>query len=343
MKRFASEFRVAIFLVSVLVLALAGSTARADFSLVQYEFQGQTGGETSLAPSLAATGLTGTNFTESTVLTPSAGVNSMNSSGWNLANANYSFGFTIQAGNVVTVDQIILTSRSSGTGPGFLNVEASVDGGALKTVATITQTSTNFNDEFLAITPVTAMHSLTFVVVAANQTSAAGGTIGSAGTFRIGDYNPAGTPTPFTIDGTISPPTNPPSVPEPASIAMTAPGRLVCRGLRRPASQGSPGSLSPVGPEMDLLQVFLNGAGLAITESGPPWTDGPGSGIGWVMMKFEEAVLWLVGVLTCAGPASGGFEAGNLVVVRVGDGKSIFGRGSAAPVFLDEIKPSTGE
>jgi hypothetical protein len=238
MKRFASKLRAALLLVSV--LALPGSAARADFSLVQYEFQNQTGSETALAPSLVAAGLSGLNFTESPVLTPSAGVNSMNSSGWNLANANYSFGFTIQAGQAVTVDQIILTSRSSGTGPGFLNLEASVDGGALRTVATITQTSTNFNDEFLAITPVTAMHSLTFFVVAANQTSAAGGTIGSTGTFRMGDYNPSGTPTPFTIMGTISSLPPGPSVPEPASIAMTALGGLFVAAfaaLRRKARQ----------------------------------------------------------------------------------------------------------
>jgi hypothetical protein len=240
MKRFASEFRVAIFLVSV--LALASSTARADFSLVQYEFQGQSGSETSLAPSLAATGITGTNFTESPVLTPSAGVNSMNSSGWNLSGANYSVGFTIQAGDVATVDQIILTSRSSATGPGFITVLASADGGAFTAVGSITQTSTNFNDEFLSITPVTARQSLTFEFVVANQTAANGNPIGSAGTFRIGDYNPSGTPTPFTIMGTISPATNPPSVPEPASIAMTALGGL-CVAAFAALRRGAPPAL----------------------------------------------------------------------------------------------------
>ena len=207
------------FLLAVLggLAFLVGPSARADVILQQYEFQGLPGSETAVAPSLVATGLTGLNFTESSV-TPSAGANSINSSGWNNANASYSFGFTIQAGNVVTVDQIILTSRSSGTGPGFLNVEASVDGGALVTVATITQSGTAFNDEFLAIKPVTATKSLSFVIVAANQTSAAGGTIGSAGTFRVGDYNPAGTPTPFTINGTISPAVS--GVPEPSTYAL---------------------------------------------------------------------------------------------------------------------------
>jgi hypothetical protein len=227
MTRFTNGFRAALLVASVLGLASFSARARADIILQQYEFQGQTGSETTLAPSLVASGLTGNNFTESSVLTTSAGVNSMNSSGWNLANANYSFGFTIQPGKVVTVDQIILTSRSSATGPGFINLLASVDGGAATTVATITQTSTNFNDEFLAITPVTAKSSLTFFFVAANQTSAGGGMIGSAGTFRIGDYNPAGTPTPFTINGTISTA----AVPEPSAIVLGGLSAVVMAGV----------------------------------------------------------------------------------------------------------------
>jgi hypothetical protein len=147
----------------------------------------------------------------------------MNSSGWNKVNANYSFGFTIQPGQEVTVDQVILTSRSSATGPGFISLQAQVDGGAPTTVASITQSGTNFNDEFLSITPVTAKSSLTFFFVTANQTSANGGTIGSAGTFRIGDYNPAGTPTPFTLNGTISTL----SVPEPSSMMLASIGLAV--------------------------------------------------------------------------------------------------------------------
>jgi len=126
----------------------------------------------------------------------------------------------------VTVDQLILTSRSSGTGPGFINVEASANGGAFVTVATITQTSTNFNDEFLSITPISATQSLTFLIVAANQTSANGGTIGSAGTFRVGDYNPAGTPTPFTINGTITPI----AVPEPSMLALGGLSAVIAAG-----------------------------------------------------------------------------------------------------------------
>jgi hypothetical protein len=222
MMKFANRLRAALFVVAV--LGLTGSSARSDTILQQYEFQGQTGSERTLAPSFVTAGLTGVDFTASPALTASAGVNSMNSSGWNLDNVNYSFGFTIQPGEEVTVDQIILTSRSSATGPGFINLEASVDGAAPTVVASITQSDTSFNDETLPITPVTATSSLTFFFVAANQTSANGNTIGSAGTFRVGDFNPAGTPTPFTIDGTISPVS---AVPEPSTLMLATIGLSV--------------------------------------------------------------------------------------------------------------------
>jgi hypothetical protein len=220
MTRLANGLRAALLAVSV--LGLAGTSARADVILEQYEFQGQPGTQTTQAPSFVTTGLSGVNFAEGSGMTPSGGLNSINASGWTNAGAFYSFGFTIGAGNVVTVDQLILTSRASATGPGFLNVQASVNGGAFTTVGSFTQTSTNFNDEILSITSVTATQSLMFRIVAANQTSAGGGTVGSAGTFRIGDFNPAGTPTPFTVNGTITSML----VPEPSSLALAAVGLL---------------------------------------------------------------------------------------------------------------------
>jgi PEP-CTERM motif len=211
------------------VLMLAGSSARADIALLTYEFQTLSGSETSVPVNSVISGLSATSFTESSVLKTSAGANSINSSGWNLAGANYSFGLTANGAGTLTVDSILMTSKSSATGPGFISLQASVDGGTFTTVGSIIQTNTLFNDELLVLNaPVTASHSIMFQFVVANQTSAGSGTgtpgpIGSAGTFRVGDNNPAGTATPFTVNGTFIPSA---AVPEPASIAMAGLGGL---------------------------------------------------------------------------------------------------------------------
>jgi hypothetical protein len=60
------------------------------------------------------------------------------------------------------------------------------------------------------------------------------------------------------------------------------------------------------------------------------------------MKNFKAACLGLIGILAGSGSALADFEAGHLVVVRVGDGETRYGKGSAAPVFLDEVDPATG-
>jgi hypothetical protein len=235
MTQLKNEIRVPFLLAAVLLLA--GSSARADFILENYEFQGQPGTETFVPAINVLTGLSGLNFTEGPgLVATSATANSINAAGWNNVGAYYQFGLNVMSGGSVTVDSIDLGSRSSGTGPGSLLVQASADGGAFTTVATITQTSTNFNDALLPFTTsVTATQSLIFRIVVANQTDANGtAAIGSAGTFRVVDDNPNGslvTPPPFAVNGTYT--ASPSVVPEPASIAMTALGGLCVAAFAR--------------------------------------------------------------------------------------------------------------
>lgn len=213
------------------LLAASSTAARADIILEQYEFQGQLGSQASQAASLVATGLTGVAFGEGAGLTPLATANSMNSTGWTNANAYYSFGFAVNAGQVATVDQIVMGTRASATGPGTLNLQVSTDGGTYQTVASFTQSGTNYNDEMLGFAAVTATQSMVFRIVAAGTTSAGGGTTGSGGSLRVVDYAPSGstTNTPFTIDGTLAPAASA-AVPEPSALILTSLG-LAAAGL----------------------------------------------------------------------------------------------------------------
>jgi len=207
--------------------------------LESYEFQGQPGSQTSVRPSFTAANVIGINFGEFN-LTPTAGANSINASGWTNVGAAYTFGFNVASGYVASINQLVLTSRSSATGPGSLSVQASVNGGTYLTVASIMQTGTAFNDQMLSITSLTGITSgVTFRIVAANQGAAGGGMTGSGGTFRIGDYTLTATPTPFSINGTIAALTAT-SVPEPASIFMLTAGIAGLLGGRRRLTDRAP-------------------------------------------------------------------------------------------------------
>lgn len=216
-----------------LIAAILLAPAAHAVALVTYEFNGLPGTQTTVAPASAATGLTALDFGE-TGLTPVSGAGYINASGWNSASAAYTFGFTVQSGYLASIDDLLFSSRSSATGPGSLSVLASVDGGAYTAVGSFAQTGTNTSAQRLVITPLGNIASgVAFRVVAAGQVSAGGGTIGSGGTFRIGDYTPTGAASsPFTIDGAVRT-VAPTAVPEPPGMALVALGLLGLLGLGR--------------------------------------------------------------------------------------------------------------
>ena len=160
------------------------SGARAEL-IVQWDTTGLAGNEATAPATAMATGVTGLDITRSSLLSPSPASNNFGSSGWTNPAQYVQLGFdTTETWNV---DTLRLATRSSGTGPGFMNVNVSVDGGAFTTIATITQSGTLYNDQYLPVNEV--VHSSLVVQFApANTTSANGGTIGSSGTWRIGDY-----------------------------------------------------------------------------------------------------------------------------------------------------------
>ena len=217
-------FRSTTFQMAALAaLAVAMTAGRVDAgSIVEYELFGQPGNQVSSSATFAATGATGSALVRGAGLTATAASNGFAASGWNDLSATdyFQLGFTLAAGYSATVDQFILASRSSGTGPGFVEIDASVDGGAFTKVTTLVQDGTNYNNALVNLG--LTVHSslvLRLRVDPTNAASANGGAIGSAGTYRISDYSGDGGQTyaPISLTGTIS---QTAAVPEPASIAM---------------------------------------------------------------------------------------------------------------------------
>ena len=207
-----------MFLAALAGAAITAVPANAA-PIVQYDFNGAPGNQASTAATNVAAGLTGLSFSRGSGLTATAGANSINSSGFNVPTDNdfYSFGLNVLSGFTATIDQLVLGSQSSNTGPGSINLLASIDGGAFTTVASYLQTASNLS-QTITITPITALSNVTFRLVSANQVAANGGAIGAAGTFRVTNFAPTGANTPVTINGTVTNVVS--AVPEPATWAM---------------------------------------------------------------------------------------------------------------------------
>lgn len=184
-------------------LLIASAQVFAD-QIVAWDLAGAPGNQVSQAPSSAAANITGLNITRGAGLNAAAALNSFSSSGWGLlANDVVQLGFNIASGAPWQVDTLVLGSRSSGTGPGTINVSASVDGGAFFLLTSITQPDSTFVNSIVNINQIVAS-SLIIQFAAANNTSANGGTIGSAGTWRITDYvNPQGTTQDVIVSGSL--------------------------------------------------------------------------------------------------------------------------------------------
>ncbi len=224
------------FTIALTAAALtAAATPAAAAVLVQYQFSGNTGTEASEAAINVATGLTGLSLVRGPGLAATAGANSLNSTGFSTDTANdyYGFGFTVGAGSTATVNQLIFGSQASGTGPGFINVLASVDNGAFTTVGSYAlQASVNNSQTLTFATPLSALSRVEFRLVAANNTNANGDTgIGAAGTFRVTNFQPTGANTPFTIDGSVGRVIG--AVPEPATWGMMVAGFGLVGGMLR--------------------------------------------------------------------------------------------------------------
>jgi hypothetical protein len=116
----------------------------------------------------------------------------------------FTFGFTVAPGFVVNLNQLLIGTRASGTGPRDMALRYSGDGFTAN-LATWTESGTGFINNTLSLSSLTNLSgTVEFRIVALSNTSANGtGSIASGGTYRIANFF-SGTDTgSFRLTGTI--------------------------------------------------------------------------------------------------------------------------------------------
>jgi len=188
--------------------------------LVAWDLSGSPGDAPSVAATFQAPGLAGLSMTRGPGLVPSAAGNSFSASGWDdLGAGDYiQFGFDVTSGPPIDLDTLTFATRSSGTGPGFINVNLSIDGGAFFTLTTLTQGNGTFLNSVLNLGQTVTSSLVIQLRAANNQDASPPGLIASGGTFRVAEFLNGSTFIDVTISGLRQ--ENPTAVPEPATLAL---------------------------------------------------------------------------------------------------------------------------
>ncbi len=118
-------------IIVLLSLFAAISSVRA-IPLVTYSFTGSSGSEVSLAPDAQPANASASSMTRGSGLTTSAAVDTFSSSSWTTfasidVNDYYAFSLTPDAGSSLTLTQLVLDERRSGTGIRNWSVRSSLD------------------------------------------------------------------------------------------------------------------------------------------------------------------------------------------------------------------------
>lgn len=216
------------------------------------------------------------NFERGADINPSNASNSISSNGWNAGEERYfTFGFTVAPDKLVDLTQLQIGSRASGTGPKDMALRYSGDN-FTSDLATWVNPSNAFFNQVIDLTNLQNLSgTVEFRIVNISETSAANGSIGSGGTFRITNFFPDNTGTTFI------------------GVVKEAEGVIV-PGLSTDPSELDFGSVSIAG-EAPILSYELTAvnleSGVTVTATAPysVSTDG---------MSFSESVEFTVEELT---------------------------------------------
>lgn len=203
--------------------ALVLSTSAFGDVIASWDLTGATGSQTTQA-GINSTYVTSIDMTRGSGLTASGAANSFSSAGWSGTDAGdyIQFGFTVADGYEADMSNIILATRSSGTGPGTIGLYSSLNNYAAP-IATLVQGSATYLNSILDLSTLTGVTgTVYFRLYEIGDTAASGsGATAGTGTFRVSEYYDGSAYSDVQFNGTVSPVTGAP-VPEPASVGILA-------------------------------------------------------------------------------------------------------------------------
>ncbi len=204
-------------LLCVAVLGLAASASGQSAFTVNFNFAGMPGDQASTAGVSDSAFVSGAIVDRGPGIFPAAAGNSISSNGWDSpdpAQDYFSIRFEVDPGYFVTLDNLLIGSRSSNTGPGVLALRFNGDGFA-SDLAVLNQDGGFKNDNIdLSVLP-DLTGAVEFRIVATADVRANGDPeISPNGTFRLTNYFDGGDTGGMTFGGTVS------VIPEPSTYAF---------------------------------------------------------------------------------------------------------------------------
>lgn len=157
--------------------------------------------------------------------------NAFSSNNWDTTTGGeyFEFGFIVEEGYQVTLDEAFFGLRATNTGPGFIDLVADTDGegfgSALDTYTMVGGSWVNVTTSFNTLENLTG--TVLFRFVKANETSANDGSIAAGGTFALGRFQPGDGLVPSGFGGTVS------VIPEPLLLGGIFSGCLLVLAVWR--------------------------------------------------------------------------------------------------------------